>query len=84
MEVKCEKLSNRFKYVCCNNHRTASLFFERRENAHITVFFSVKFLLSVKPVLGGQPRDLGWCPLNRCVIQVSLYFDYTLVPCCLL
>lgn len=59
-------------------------FFERRENAHITVFFPVKFLLSVKPVLGGQPRDLGWCPLNRCVIQVSLYFDYTLVPCCLL
>lgn len=57
--------------------------FERRENAHITDFFSVKFLLSVKPVLGEQPRELGWCPLNRCVIQVSLYFDYTLVPCCL-
>lgn len=64
MEVKCEKLSNRFDYVCCDNHLTVSLSFERMENAHITVFF----LCQVH---------------NRCVIQVSLFFDYTLVPCCL-
>lgn len=47
MEVKCEKLSNRFDYVCCDNHLTASLSFERMENAHITVFFSVKFIIDV-------------------------------------
>lgn len=84
MEVKCEKLSNRFKYVCCNNHRTANLFLSAGKMNISPFFICVKFLLSVKPVLGGQLRDLGLCPLNRCVIQVSLYFDYTLVPCCLL
>lgn len=45
-------------------------------------FFLCQVHFYVKPVLGGQPRDLGWRLLNRCVIQVSLYFDYTLVPCC--